>query len=103
MNVRVYIADRTPMSRTSAAEPANASYSSSWRPNSFTSSAPATPKRSVIVVFIVGVEVHAVAGDLRQLPADPLGREEEERQEHEREDREAPVERGHGDHDGDQA
>ncbi len=52
MNTRLYMALRTPMSRTWAARSLNASDSWSWRPNSFTSMAPATLKRSVIIVFI---------------------------------------------------
>ena len=44
-----YIAVTTPMSRTLAAREANASVSSRGRPNSFTSMAPATLNRSVIV------------------------------------------------------
>ena len=46
------MADCTPMSRTRSARLANRSASASGRPNSFTSNAPATPNRSVIVAFI---------------------------------------------------
>ena len=42
----------TPMSRTRAARSAKRAASTSGRPNSLTSSAPATPNRSVIVAFI---------------------------------------------------
>jgi hypothetical protein len=51
-NVREYIADCTPMSRTRSARSRNRPASASGRPNSFTSNAPATPNRSVIVAFI---------------------------------------------------
>ncbi len=51
-NTRPYIALRTPMSRTRSARREKSSASSSCRPNSLTSSAPATLKRSVMVVFI---------------------------------------------------
>ena len=44
-----YSAVTTPMSRTRAARPANTSASSPGRPNSLTSMAPATLKRSVMV------------------------------------------------------
>ena len=44
-----YMAVVTPMSRTRAARPAKTSASSSGRPNSLTSIAPATLKRSVMV------------------------------------------------------
>ncbi len=64
-NARLYIALRTPMSRTLAARAANPSTSRWGRPNSFTSSAPATPKRSVIVVFIDA---------LRSMPSRRVGR-----------------------------
>ena len=50
--VRPYMADRTPMSRTRAARPRKPSASASGRPNSLTSSAPATLNRSVIEAFI---------------------------------------------------
>ena len=43
----------TPMSRTRAAREENRSASASGRPKSFTSIAPATPNRSVMVAFIV--------------------------------------------------
>ncbi len=43
---------RTPISRTRDARFENSRASSSWRPNSFTSNAPLTLKRSVICVFI---------------------------------------------------
>ena len=49
---RPYMAVCTPMSRTRAARPANCSCSMSGRPNSLTSRAPETLKRSVIVLFI---------------------------------------------------
>ena len=48
-NARPYMAVTTPMSRTRAARPENTSASSPGRPNSLTSIAPATLKRSVIV------------------------------------------------------
>ena len=51
-NVRLYSAVLTPMSRTRPARSPNSSTSWSWRPNSLTSIAPATPKRSVMVVFM---------------------------------------------------
>ena len=47
-----YMALRTPMSRTRPARPEKSAASSSWRPNSLTSSAPATLNRSVMVLFI---------------------------------------------------
>ncbi len=50
--VRPYIADSTPMSRTRAARERKDSTSASGRPNSLTSSAPATLNRSVMVAFI---------------------------------------------------
>ena len=43
---------RIPMSRTRPARAEKSSASSSWRPKSFTSSAPATLNRSVMVLFI---------------------------------------------------
>ncbi len=49
---RPYIAESTPMSRTRAARPRKDSASAPGRPKSFTSSAPATLNRSVIVAFI---------------------------------------------------
>ena len=48
-NTWPYMAVTTPMSRTLAAREANAPDSSRGRPNSFTSIAPATLNRSVIV------------------------------------------------------
>ena len=51
-NTAEYMALRTPMSRTRPARSEKSAASSSWRPNSFTSSAPATLNRSVIVLFI---------------------------------------------------
>jgi hypothetical protein len=51
-NVREYMADCTPMSRTRSARSLNRCASVSGRANSFTRSAPATPNRSVIVAFI---------------------------------------------------
>ena len=51
--MRENIADWTPMSRTRSARSANRRASVSGRPNSLTSSAPATPNRSVIVAFIL--------------------------------------------------
>ena len=51
-NVRPYRALRTPISRTFPAVEPNPSRSWSWRPNSFTSSAPDTFSRSVITVFM---------------------------------------------------
>ena len=48
-NTWPYIAWTTPMSRTLAARPPNACDSSRGRPNSLTSSAPATLNRSVII------------------------------------------------------
>ena len=51
-NTCEYMALRTPMSRTRPARSEKSAASSSWRPNSFTSSAPATLKRSVMVLFI---------------------------------------------------
>ena len=53
--VRATIAQRTPMSRTAAARRENSCASSRGRPNSLTSKAPDTLKRSVIVVFIDAV------------------------------------------------
>ncbi len=50
--IRPYIAEVMPMSRTRPALSRNACSSRSGRPNSLTSSAPETLKRSVIVVFI---------------------------------------------------
>ena len=50
--MRPYIACRMPMSRTRLARSANRRASSSGRPNSLTSNAPATPNRSVMVAFI---------------------------------------------------
>ena len=46
------MADVTPMSRTRAARPRKDSSSAAGWPNSLTSSAPATLKRSVMVEFI---------------------------------------------------
>ena len=60
--------------RTPSARSANAAASSSVRPNSLTSSAPDTLKRSVIVVFIDALRSICVAGDRLQPAADPLGR-----------------------------
>ena len=51
-NTRWYIADVTPVSRTRAAWPSNSRDSRSGEPNSFTSSAPDTLNRSVMVVFM---------------------------------------------------
>ena len=51
-NTRPYIAVRTPISRTRAALPANDASSSTGRPKIFTSSAPATLNRSVIIEFM---------------------------------------------------
>ena len=51
-NTREYMALRTPMSRTRPARSEKSPASSSCRPNSFTSSAPATLNRSVMVLFI---------------------------------------------------
>ena len=48
-NTEPYMAVLTPMSRTRAARSANTSSSSRGRPNSLTSMAPATLKRSVMV------------------------------------------------------
>ena len=52
MKVRLYIALRMPMSRTRPARSLNASDSRVRLPNSFTSNAPETLKRSVIWVFM---------------------------------------------------
>ena len=54
-NARPYSALRTPMSRTVRAVRLNPARSTSWRPNSLTSSAPATFRRSVITVFMVAL------------------------------------------------
>ena len=51
-NTREYMALRTPMSRTRPARRAKSRASSSWRPNSLTSRAPATLNRSVMVSFM---------------------------------------------------
>ena len=58
MNVRVYIALFTPMSRTRPALSPNSFRSWSGRPNSFTSRAPDTLKRSVMVAFIAALSVN---------------------------------------------
>ena len=52
MKNRAYIAWVTPMSRTRAAFCSNSDRSWWGRPNSLTSRAPATLKRSVMVLFI---------------------------------------------------
>ena len=51
-NVRPYSAERMPVRRTASARWANDRSSSAVRPNSFTSRAPDTLNRSVIVAFI---------------------------------------------------
>ncbi len=56
---RAYIAWVTPMSRTRPARRSNVDVSSRGRPNSFTSRAPETLKRSVIVVFISAFRAYA--------------------------------------------
>ena len=91
-NTRPYIALRTPMSRTRPARREKSSASSSCRPNSFTSSAPATLNRSVIVVFISLLRSMPSRVIACRLPADALGRDDEQRQQHEREHREPPLE-----------
>ncbi|GAB3873752.1 hypothetical protein GCM10027610_141410 [Dactylosporangium cerinum] len=58
-NTRLYMADWMPMSRTRPARSAKRAASVSGRPNSLTSSAPATPKRSVIVAFMVASSWYA--------------------------------------------
>ena len=50
--MRLYTAERTPTARTASARVAKSAVSSAGRPNSLTSSAPDTLKRSVIVVFM---------------------------------------------------
>ena len=54
-NVRLYIALWIPMSRTSAARSENSLVSRLRLPNSFTSNAPETLKRSIIWVFIAAL------------------------------------------------
>ena len=56
--MREYIADWMPMSRTRSARSPNRRASISGRPNSFTSSAPATPNRSVMVAFILASRLY---------------------------------------------
>ncbi len=66
--IRPYIAWRMPMSRTSPALPRNSFSSRSRLPNSITSSAPATLKRSFIIVFMVAlscIDWRAIAWSLR--------------------------------------
>ena len=58
MNVRVYMALFTPMSRTRPALSRELVRSWSGRPNSFTSRAPDTLKRSVMVAFIAALSVN---------------------------------------------
>ena len=57
MNTRVYMAWVTPMSRTRPAFSENPLTSSREWPNSLTSSAPATLKRSVMVLVIWALSV----------------------------------------------
>ena len=57
MNTRVYMAWVMPMSRTRPALSENPSTSSLGCPNSFTSSAPDTLKRSVMVLVICALSV----------------------------------------------
>ena len=64
-----------PMSRTRPARSEKAPLSSGSRPNSLTSSAPATLNRSVIVVFISALRLHRLAGDAGESPPDPAGRQ----------------------------
>ena len=54
-NTRPYMAWVTPMSRTRPAAERNGPSGSSGRPKSLTSSAPATLKRSVIVVEVTAL------------------------------------------------
>ena len=75
MNTRAYMAVRTPRSRTFPALSPNASRSASWRPNSFTSSAPATPSRSVMSVFMSALcSICRRARSCRRLPTRLAGR-----------------------------
>ena len=72
--MRVISEMRTPRSRTTAALSANSASSSDRRPNSLSSIAPPTLKRSVISVAQVGVAVHLLAGQAGQPAADEPGR-----------------------------
>ena len=95
-STREYIAVVMPMSRTRPARSAKLSRSRSWLPNSFTTSAPATLKRSAIVLFIDALSCIALAGDDAAASApDPRAGMMKSGQHDERQDREAPLEREH--------
>ena len=61
--------------------------SSSGRPNSLTSIAPATLNRSVIVEPMLGVELHRLPGQPLQPAPDQPGRQDEQREQHQRDQR----------------
>ena len=79
MKTRQYMALVTPMSRTRPAWSRKRRSSVSGRPNSLTSRAPETLKRSVMILPICALSCVALAGERRQPAADPAGRQDEQR------------------------
>ena len=96
-NVRPYIALRTPMSRTRPARNANSSISRVPRAEQLHEQRAGHVEALGHLRVHGRVEVHALAGDRLQAPADPLGRDDEQRQQHEGDEREPPVEQQHRD------
>ena len=75
------------MSRTRSARPPNSAASAAGRPNSLTSVAPGAENRSVICEVIAALWSAASRSSGRDRGAHPAGREHEQRQQHQGEQR----------------